>query len=58
MERTQNWIKLGGNVTSAFHHSYFYMLANTASSTLPSHLDNMIVDPVKLQEQLEAACRD
>lgn len=45
-------------MASAFHHSYFYMLANTASSTLPSHLDNMIVDPVKLQEQLEAVCRD
>lgn len=45
-------------MASAFHHSYFYMLANTASSTLPSHLDNMIVDPAKLQEQLEAVCRD
>lgn len=46
------------SMASAFDHSYFYMLAETASSTLPSHLDNMIVDPVKLQEQLEAVCRD
>lgn len=45
-------------MASAFHHSYFYMLADTASTITPSHLDNMIVDPVKLQVQLEAVCRD
>lgn len=47
------------SMASAFNHSYFYMLADTTSpSTLPSHLDNMIVDPVKLEEQLQAVCRD
>jgi len=46
------------SMASAFNHSYFYMLAETASTTTPSHLDNMIVDPVKLQEQLEAVCGD
>ncbi len=46
------------SMASAFNHSYFYMLADTASTTTPSHLDNMIVDPVKLEEQLEAVCRD
>lgn len=45
------------SIASAFNHSYFYILANTASKTLDYRLANMIVNPGELEEQLERACR-
>ncbi|UHS58226.1 MULTISPECIES: glycosyltransferase family 61 protein [Agrobacterium] len=43
-------------MASAFDHPYRYMLSKTASEALPSHLDNIIVDPKELDEQLSKMC--
>lgn len=44
------------SMASAFEHPYFYMLSDTSSKDLPSHLDNMIVDLAELDRNLSLMC--
>jgi capsular polysaccharide biosynthesis protein len=43
-------------LASALSHPYHYMLADTASTHLESHHDNMTVDPEELDRNLERMC--
>lgn len=44
------------SMTSAFEHSYFYMLSNTASRHLPSYHDSMVIDLKELDKNLASMC--
>jgi capsular polysaccharide biosynthesis protein len=44
------------SMASAFKHSYFYMLSDTSSRDLPSHLDSMIIDVDELDKNLSLLC--
>lgn len=44
------------SMASAFQHSYFYMLSDTSSQDLPSHLGSMIIDLAELDKNLSLMC--